>query len=150
MDWYPHATVATIVERDGHFLLVEESEGERLVINQPAGHLDQGETLAAAAVRETLEETGWEVTVKALLGLYTYTSAYNGISYLRTCFIAEPLRHHPERPLDTGILRTLWLTVDELRARRDRLRSPLVLRNVEDYLRGKRYPLDFIHEHSGQ
>lgn len=150
MDWYPHATVATIVERDGRFLLVEESEGERLVINQPAGHLDQGETLAAAAVRETLEETGWEVTVKALLGLYTYTSAYNGISYLRTCFIAEPLRHHPERPLDTGILRALWLSVDELRACRDRLRSPLVLRNVEDYLRGKRYPLDFIHEHSGQ
>ncbi len=70
MDWYPHATVATIVERDGHFLLVEESEGERLVINQPAGHLDQGETLAAAAVREMLEENGWEVDVQALLGLY--------------------------------------------------------------------------------
>lgn len=150
MDWYPHATVATIVEQNGRFLLVEESEGDRTVINQPAGHLDQGETLAAAAMRETLEETGWEVTIKALLGLYTYTSTYNGISYLRTCFIAEPLRHHPERPLDTGILRALWLTVDELHERRTQLRSPLVLRNIEDYLAGKRYPLDFIHEHQNR
>ncbi|MBS98506.1 MAG: NUDIX hydrolase [Oceanospirillaceae bacterium] len=146
MRWTPHATVATIVEQDGRFLLVEEHAEGALVINQPAGHLEEGERFSEAACRETLEETGWEVTAEHLLGLYVYRSPRNGVTYHRCCFVARALKHHPERELDKGIVGALWLTRDEIVARREQLRSELVLECIDDYLAGIRYPLSLIHE----
>ena len=141
--WYPELTVAAIVERDGRFLLVEEEiEGEAL-FNQPAGHLEQGESLPQAVVRETLEETGWEVEPQAICGFYLYASPRRGTTILRTAFIARALRHHAERPLDHGILRSCWMTRAELLAT-GRARSPFVLRCMDDYLAGQRQPLDLI------
>lgn len=146
MRWTPHATVACIVEREGRFLLVEEMASGKAVINQPAGHLEQGESFIDAARRETLEETGWVVEPEALLGLYTYYAPANGVTYHRFCFIARALHEKPDAVLDTGIIRPLWLSRDELEQHRDQLRSELVRRCVDDYLDGIRYPLDFIQE----
>ncbi|MDY6829888.1 MAG: NUDIX hydrolase [Pseudomonadota bacterium] len=147
MRWCPHATVAAMVELDGRFLLVEETAGGQRVINQPAGHIEPGETLADALVRETLEETGWVVQPTFLLGLYTYCSKYNGVTYHRTCFVAKALRQESERPLDEAIIRALWLSRAELESPPAPLRSPLIMRSIDDYLAGKRYPLDLIYEH---
>jgi 8-oxo-dGTP pyrophosphatase MutT (NUDIX family) len=146
--WEPHVTVAVVVERDGRFLLVEEeAELGRVVYNQPAGHVEKGETLEQAAVREALEETGWDVKLTAFLGLYVYTPPFNrDLTYYRACYLADGLTHHAERALDTGILRAVWLSRDELAAS-DRLRSPLVLRCVDDALAGQRFPLALVHEH---
>lgn len=146
MRWTPHATVACIVEQNGRFLLVEEMAGGKRVINQPAGHLEQGEHFIDAARRETLEETGWRVEPEALLGLYTYYAPANGVTYHRFCFIARPIEHCPHAPLDQGIIGPLWLTRAELEARRPALRSELVTRCIDDYLSGRRFPLDFIQE----
>lgn len=136
----PDVTVATVVCREGRFLLVEESVRGQRVLNQPAGHLEADETLAAAACRETLEETGWEVDLSAYLGTYQWTSP-DGAAFLRFAFVGEAIRHYPDRALDDGIERVLWLDRDELAAAADRLRSPLVLSVVDDYLRGARHPL---------
>lgn len=146
--WEPHVTVAVVVERDGRFLLVEEAaELGRVVYNQPAGHVEKGETLEQAAVREALEETGWDVKLTAFLGLYVYTPPFNrDLTYYRACYLAEAVTHHAGRALDTGILRAVWLSRDELAAS-DRLRSPLVLRCVDDALAGQRFPLALVHEH---
>jgi 8-oxo-dGTP pyrophosphatase MutT (NUDIX family) len=139
--WLPRLTVATIVEQDGRFLLVEEyADGEELVYNQPAGHLDEHETLAAAAIRETLEETAWEVQLEAVVGVYYWTHP-KGQTFVRTCFAATPLRHHPNQLLDYGIQRAIWLTWEEIVALGSRQRSPMVLRCLEDYRAGKHYPL---------
>ena len=143
-DWYAHVTVATVVERDGAFLLVEERADEGIVLNQPAGHLDPGESLLEAAVRETREETGCEIELEALLGMAQYTSPANGVTYLRTTFCGRLLRENPGAELDTEILRTLWMTPAEMRAESGRMRSPLVMASVEQYLAGHRWPLDFI------
>jgi len=144
MDWDARLTVATIIERDGRFLIVEEyADGEELVYNQPAGHLDEHETLAAAAIRETLEETAWEVQVEAIVGLYYWTHP-QGHTFIRTCFAGRALHHHPNQPLDHGIVRALWLTRDEIAALGPKLRSPMVLRCVDDYLAGRRYPLELF------
>ena len=118
MTWQPHITVATIVEDNGRFLMVEELKGGRAVLNQPAGHLDPNETLTEAAVRETLEETGWDVEATGIVGIYLYTAPSNGVTYQRVCFIAKALKHHPDYQLDEGILRARWLTRDELMAQR--------------------------------
>lgn len=143
-EWLPHLTVATIIERDGRFLLVEEyADGEELVYNQPAGHLDAHETLAAGAIRETLEETAWEVDVSAVVGVYYWTHP-KGHAFVRTCFAGAALYYHPNQRLDDGIERTVWLTRDEVAALGPRLRSPLVLRCIDDYLAGKRYPLELF------
>ena len=145
MSWDSHITVACVIEREGRFLLVEERAGEGLVLNQPAGHWDEGETLYAAALRETLEESAWEVELTALLGLYAYKPAQLDHGFLRVAFAAKALRHHPQQPLDSGIERALWMSRDELAACAERHRSPMVLRGVDDYLAGKRYPLDLVN-----
>ena len=151
--WCPHVTVATVVPRDGLFLLVEETVRGQLVLNQPAGHLDPDETLQDAAVRETLEETGWDVELTGLLAVQQWTSVSSGDQFIRFTFAAQPLLHHPERALDEGIVRALWLSRDEIVAGSERLRSPMVLASVDDFLGGVRLPLDAIRwlptQHTG-
>ena len=142
--WQPDVTVATVVVRDGRLLVVEEQvRGER-VINQPAGHLEPDETLLEAARRETLEETGWDVTLTAFIGAYQWKAPADGRHFLRMAFAAEPLRHHPDRPLDDGIVQALWLTPAELAAESARHRSPLVWQVVQDFLAGRRFPLQAL------
>ena len=143
--WHAHVTVATVVERDGSFLLVEEQADGAIVLNQPAGHLDPGESLFEAALRETREETGCEVELQSLLGIAQYTSPANGVTYLRTTFSASLIRENPGAELDTEILRTLWLTPAEMRAESGRMRSPLVMASVEQYLAGRHWPLDLVY-----
>jgi 8-oxo-dGTP pyrophosphatase MutT (NUDIX family) len=142
----PAATVATIVVRDGAFLLVEEDTRVGVRLNQPAGHLEAGETLVAAAVRETLEETGYRVVPTALVGIYRWHAPETGATFLRFAFAGDVVGHDAERALDEGILRALWLPYDDLIACRAMHRSPLVLRCVDDFRAGHRYPLDFITE----
>lgn len=142
--WQPDVTVATVVVHDGRLLMVEEDvRGER-VLNQPAGHLEPDESLVAAALRETLEETGWEVRLTAFVGAYQWTSPRDQRQFLRIAFAAEPVRHYPERPLDEGIVQALWLSPTELQAEAARHRSPLVWRAVADFLSGARYPLQAL------
>lgn len=143
--WQPDVTVATVVVRDGRLLLVEEQVGGALVLNQPAGHLEPDESLAEAALRETLEETGWEVALTAFVGAYQWTSPRDGKHFLRLAFAAEPVRHQPDRALDEGIVRALWMTPAELSAAADRHRSPLVWKVAEDFLAGRRLPLQALH-----
>ncbi|MBN8480546.1 MAG: NUDIX hydrolase [Xanthomonadales bacterium] len=142
--WHPHVTVATVVPRDGRFLFVEESVRGRLVINQPAGHLEPAETLHEAALRETLEETAWHVELDCLVAVQQWTSATSGSHFIRFTFGARALDHDPARALDAGIVRALWLSRDELAAAGDRLRSPLVLDSVDDWIGGRRLPLDTV------
>ncbi len=144
-DWHAHVTVATVVERDGRFLLVEEHADEGIVLNQPAGHLDPGESLFDAARRETLEETGCEVELESVLGIAQYTSPANGVTYLRTTFSAQLVREIEGARLDKEIIRTLWLSPEEMRRESDRMRSPLVMASVEQYLAGRHWPLDLVY-----
>lgn len=144
MTWYPHVTVAAVIENDGRFLMVEEEVSAGLVYNQPAGHLEHGETLIEAVVRETLEETAWRMRPTALIGLHQWTSPGDGATFLRVCFSGSLYAHEPQRRLDTGIRRVLWLSRDDLAAQPQRHRSPMVMRAVDDYLAGRRLPLDFI------
>lgn len=145
MTWLPHTTVATIVEKDGRFLLVEENDNDRTVFNQPAGHLDEDETLFDAAIRETLEETAWHVNLTDFLGTYLYKGANNGITYVRHCFIANPVRHEPDLTLDDGIIAAHWLPTEEIFADSFPARSPLVKKALQDYLSGRRLPLDTVY-----
>lgn len=138
--WQPDVTVATVVARDGRFLQVEERIEGALVLNQPAGYLEPNESLLEAALRETREETGWDVRLTALIGTYQW-KAPGGEHFLRFAFAAEPLAHDPACSLDTGIERALWMTPAELMATSERHRSPLVWRVVADYLAGSRHPL---------
>ncbi len=147
MRWTPHVTVACVIEHQGQFLLVEELSNNKRVLNQPAGHLEPNETLVEAAIREALEETAWQVEVTGLLGFYTYTSPHNQTCYHRWCFIAKPVRHMQQRELDPAILQALWLDADAIRQQQKRLRSPMVLQAIEDYLAGVRYPLALLNEH---
>ena len=139
-----HLTVATVVQRDGRFLFVEEQVGGQLVLNQPAGHWENGETAREAARREALEETGWDVEPVALLGVYEYAPPDLGYGFLRFAFVGEARGHDAGRKLDEGIVRALWLSPDELRAESARHRSPMVMRCVEDCLAGKRFPLTLL------
>ena len=142
-----HITVATLVEQDGRLLLVREQAKGATVLNQPAGHVERGESLIQAAFRETLEETAWQVDIEAFLGTYIYQPARDSGIYYRFCFIAVPRRQDPRQRLDDGILGTEWLTPAELSARRAEHRSPLVQRCVDDYLSGRRLPLDSLYQH---
>lgn len=144
MIWTPHVTVAAVAERDGRFLLVEELSNGATVVNQPAGHLEDGESLLAAVIRETLEETAWHFEPDALLGIYRWRNARNGVTYIRFAFTGKLLAHEPARPLDRGITQTLWLTADEICAARARHRSPQVQRCLDDYLAGRRFPLSCL------
>ena len=151
--WKPSVTVAAIVERHGKFLLVEEHTPEGLRLNNPAGHLDPGESLAQGCARETLEETTHLFLPTALVGVYLSRfqrpardkAAADDITYLRFAFAGTLGDAQPHLQLDKGIVRTLWLTPDEVRASASRHRSPLVLRCMEDYLAGQRFPLDLVH-----
>ena len=144
MQHLPHITVASVIERDGQYLMVKEKSDGLIVYNQPAGHLEANETLIEAAQRETLEETGWRVEIKYLLGIYQYTSPVNGIYYVRHCFIAEPVQQIPDYQLDIDIIEAQWLSQRELQANTGQMRSPLVLKVIADYVSGQRFPLNIL------
>lgn len=146
MQWKPNTTVAAIAQQNSRFLLVEESINGKLVYNQPAGHLEYGETLIEAVKREVLEETAWEFEPESLIGVYLYPNPHQSeITYLRFCFYGNCIEEHIGQVLDNGINRAVWLTSEEIEKKQKRLRSPLVARCVKDFQNGKRYPLDFIH-----
>ncbi|WP_028454274.1 NUDIX hydrolase [Chitinilyticum litopenaei] len=144
--WKPNTTVATVVERDGKFLFVEERIQGELKLNQPAGHVEKNESIVAACVRETLEETAYTFKPTALVGIYQWTVPGTDLTYLRYAFTGELGVHYPERQLDDGIEAAVWLTRDELIARSAQHRSPLILACVDDYLAGKRYPLELLRD----
>jgi len=144
--WFPHVTVAAVIEHAGKFLFVEEHADETLVINQPAGHWEAHESLIEAAVRETLEETAYHFQPSALIGIYRWSHPHKDITYLRFAFTGAILSHDQERPLDSGILRALWITPEALQAQSASHRSPLVLRCLQDYRAGKRYPLELLND----
>jgi 8-oxo-dGTP pyrophosphatase MutT (NUDIX family) len=144
MVWKPSVTVAGVIERDGRFLFVEENIDGRRVLNQPAGHLDPGESLPAACAREVLEETAHRITPTALIGVYRWHYAPKDVTFLRFAFSGSVDAFEDGRKLDKEIVRTHWLSLDELKARHEMHRSPLVLRCVEDYLAGRRYPLELF------
>jgi 8-oxo-dGTP pyrophosphatase MutT (NUDIX family) len=144
MPFKPDVTVAAVCEQQGRFLTVEERISGRLVFNQPAGHVEDGETLLQAVSRETREETAWRFEAQHLLGIYLWRNPTNGRSTLRFAFIGSVSDHDADQPLDRGIVRTHWLSRAELASREPRLRSPLVLRCIDDYLSGRRLPLDAV------
>jgi 8-oxo-dGTP pyrophosphatase MutT (NUDIX family) len=145
--WKPNVTVAAIVEHRGGFLLVEEQTAGGIFYNQPAGHLEEGESLVEAVIRETLEESARHFTPTALVGIYQYRKPASPVTYLRFAFTGE-VSEPEERPLDAGIIRALWMPVEEIRACRERHRSPLLMRCVDDHIAGRRYPLQLLHNHS--
>jgi 8-oxo-dGTP pyrophosphatase MutT (NUDIX family) len=144
MIWTPHVTVAAVIEHGGRFLLVQERESGRTVFNQPAGHLEEGESLVSAVIRETLEETGWHFQPAALIGMYRWRHPGKGVTYLRAAFSGTGVSWDSDRTLDKAIERTLWLSLGEIRAQARMLRSPMVLKSIEDYLAGTRYPLSLL------
>lgn len=145
MVWKPNVTVASVLEREGRFLLVEEDTDYGVCYNQPAGHLECGESLIDAVIRETLEETAYSLNPQYLVGIYNYRNEARDVTYLRFAFGGEISAHDPGRQLDDGILAAHWLTLDEVRALQAQHRSPLVLRCIEDWLAGQRYPLELLH-----
>jgi 8-oxo-dGTP pyrophosphatase MutT (NUDIX family) len=146
MKWHPDLTVAAIVERDGRFLLVEEHIGGSRVLNQPAGHVEDGESLLAAVCRETREETAWAFTPEWLLGVYFWRNPRNRRTTVRFAFAGAVTDHDASQPLDSPVIGTHWLPASEIRAQEQRLRSPLVLRCIDDYLAGRRHALEAINE----
>lgn len=144
MTWKPNVTVAAVIEDKGQFLFVEEMSDQGIVINQPAGHVEFGETLTAAVIRETLEETAHQFIPEAIIGIYYWHAPQKGLTYLRFAFTGKLTGRDPHRQLDEGILRCTWLSRDMLLAEAPRHRSPIVMSCVDDYLANKRYPLDLI------
>ena len=143
--WRPHVTVACVVAMGDRYLMVEETVNGRIAWNQPAGHLDDHESLADAAVRETLEETGWTVELQHLIGVHQWRSTEHGDAVIRFSFAARAVSHDRARPLDVGIRSAQWLTRSEIAARGEQLRSPLVLLSIDAWLAGQRLPLDALH-----
>lgn len=145
--WKPNVTVAAIIEREGRFLLVEEETSEGLMFNTPAGHLDAGESPAEGCAREALEETAHRFTPTALIGIYMARTrkGRRDVTYMRFAFAGELGEREAGRALDHGILRTLWMTPEEIRASEARHRSPLLVKCVQDYLAGQRFPLSLVH-----
>ncbi|CAG0990746.1 ADP-ribose pyrophosphatase [Burkholderiales bacterium] len=144
--WKPNVTVATLVECEGKLLLVEEETEDGLRFNQPAGHLEAGESLVEGAIRETLEETGYLVRPEYLVGVYRWDHRAKQRVYLRFAFAASVVQHEAFRPLDTGIVRALWLDDAELIAAAARFRSPMVARCIADYRAGRHHGLDLLHD----
>lgn len=140
----PHITVATVIEKEGRFLFVKECAEERVVLNQPAGHLEMDESLIQAAIRETLEETGWNIDISHLIGIYLYTAPSNNVTYQRVCFAGRALTQHENYQLDEGIIAPVWLSRDELIEQQALWRSPMVLRCIDDYLAGERFSLKLL------
>lgn len=150
MTWKPNVTVAAIIESAGRYLLVQERDRERVVLNQPAGHLEPHESLMDAVVRETLEETGRHFQPQALVGIYRFDNTDNGITYLRVCFCGNASAPEPGRALDADIIDTVWLAPEAVERRHRELRSPLVQHCIRDYQSGRRYPLDLLVDLSSQ
>lgn len=146
MTWKPHLTVAAVIEREGRFLFVEERVDGRVVVNQPAGHVEDGESLSDAVLREVVEETGWEFQPESIVGVYRWRNPDNDETFIRICFSGIALRQQTDRALDEGIVGTLWLNADELMQQGHRHRSPMVQRCVLDYLHGRRYPLQLLQD----
>ena len=144
MVWKPHVTVAAVIERDGRFLLVEEETDSGIRYNQPAGHLECCEALTDAVTREALEETAYHFVPQYLVGVYNWRNEAKDLTYLRFTFGGEITGHDAQRKLDEGIIAAHWLRLDEIRALESRHRSPMILRCIEDWMAGKRYPLDLI------
>ena len=142
--WRPHVTVACVVADRDRYLMVEEEVNGCVAYNQPAGHLDDNETLQQAAVRETREETGWAVELTHLIGVHQWRSKEHGSVIVRFSFAAKPLSHDPQQPLDVGIRQALWLTRGEIASLGERLRSPMVLMSIDDWLSGQRLPLSMV------
>ena len=142
--WKPNTTVAAIIERDNKFLLVEEITERGNRYNQPAGHLEDNETLIQAVIRETMEEAAYEFTPEFLLGVYQWKHTLNDTTYLRFAFIGKAGVHYPMQELDKGIVQAVWMDIDEIRDKANLMRSPQILTCIEDYLAGKRYPLEVI------
>jgi ADP-ribose pyrophosphatase YjhB (NUDIX family) len=145
MQWKPNVTVAAIVWQDDRFLLVEENIDDHIVFNQPAGHLEKNESLIQAIKREVLEETALEFIPESIIGIYLYPSKFAEITYLRICFSGRCTKQHIEQQLDDGILRVVWFTHDEIKTHEERMRSPLVIRCIDDFLSGKSYPLELLN-----
>lgn len=148
MVWKPHVTVAAVLERGGKFLLVEEETDSGIRYNQPAGHLECGESLIDAVIRESLEETGYSFAPQYLVGIYNWRNEAKDITYLRFAFGGEITGHDAQRRLDDGILAAHWLPLDEIRALEERHRSPMIMRCIDDLQAGKRYPLELITHYS--
>ncbi|HSD73207.1 MAG TPA: NUDIX hydrolase [Steroidobacteraceae bacterium] len=146
MTWKPELTVAAVATQRGRFLVVEERVARRRVFNQPAGHVEDGETLIDAVVRETLEETAWHFEPQFVVGIYLWRNPDTARSYLRVAFGGALREHEPGRALDTGIVCTHWFARGQLLAHSSRLRSPLVMRCIDDWLSGARYPLSLLHQ----
>ena len=144
MPFRPDVTVAAVIERDGRFLMVEERAARRIVINQPAGHLERGESLVEAAVRETLEETGFSFAPEAVTGVYLWRHATLDRTFLRIAFSGVAQGPDPARRLDRCVIRAAWFTREQLAVRPNALRSPLVLRCIDDHLAGARHPLSLL------
>jgi ADP-ribose pyrophosphatase YjhB (NUDIX family) len=144
MVWKPNVTVAAVIERDGRFLLVEEETSKGLRFNQPAGHLEENESLIDAVKREVLEETAWVFEPQHLISSQIWRRSPTHTTFLRFCFAGICHSHNPNQLLDEGIVATHWLTYDEIKLQSVRLRSPLVLSSISDYLSGQRYPLTLL------
>ena len=144
MIWKPNVTVAAVIEQEGRFLLIEEHTSQGPKFNQPAGHLEANESLLRAVVRETREESAYAFQPEYLIGIYHWHSTSTNTTYLRFAFGGTLGAHYPKQPLDKGILRTTWMSAEEIRATQTLHRSPLVMRCVEDFLAGKKYPLDLL------
>lgn len=144
MTWRPDLAAAAIVQRDDRFLVVEERIRGVHVFNQPAGHVDDGESIIDAAVRETLEETGWQLLPRYLLGTYLWRNPANGQSILRVAIVGDVTNHDPHRLLDQPIVAAHWMSREQLLAQPQRLRSPLVMRCIDDYLAGQRHELSAL------
>ncbi len=146
MIWKPHVTVATVIPRSDHYLMVEEDIDGAYFLNQPAGHLEDNETLVDAAIRETLEESAWHVEINGLVGVYRWKAPSSGATYIRVCFHGRAVGHEKDQQLDVGIVRALWMTASEINDFSQHMRSPLVMQCLSDYLKGHNYPLDLLHE----
>jgi 8-oxo-dGTP pyrophosphatase MutT (NUDIX family) len=144
MIWKPHMTVAAVIEQEGRFLLVQERISGALVFNQPAGHLEDNESLVDAVIRETREETAWEFAPESIVGIYQWRHPDKEKTFVRVTFTGQGVRHDPEGMLDPDIESIHWLSADEIRDRQEQLRTPMVLRSIDDYIDGQRYPLKLL------